>query len=123
MTVKKPTAHRIAAAPPLARYRPEEFRPGAHLQSDAELAKFTGAGRFGYFRHILQAKEIPIGEVLAAHLLDVGRAEALLDAGQARPGRLLEPEEVRLERLHAPYAFDTLPRVLLAVIEAVAKGR
>lgn len=28
-----------------------------------------------------------------------------------------------LERLHAPYAFDTLPRVLLAVIEAVAKGR
>ena len=28
-----------------------------------------------------------------------------------------------LERLHAPYAFDTLPRVLLAVIDAVAKGR
>lgn len=28
-----------------------------------------------------------------------------------------------LERLHAPYAFDTLPRVLLSVIEAVAKGR
>ena len=25
-----------------------------------------------------------------------------------------------LERLHAPYAFDTLPRVLLSVIEAVA---
>ena len=28
-----------------------------------------------------------------------------------------------LERLHAPYAFETLPCVLLAVIEAVAKGR
>ncbi|NJM28996.1 MAG: M20/M25/M40 family metallo-hydrolase [Rhizobiales bacterium] len=28
-----------------------------------------------------------------------------------------------LERLHAPYAFDTLPRVLLAVIDAVAKAR
>ncbi len=26
-----------------------------------------------------------------------------------------------LERLHAPYAFDTLPRVLLSVIDAVAK--
>ena len=26
-----------------------------------------------------------------------------------------------LERLHAPYAFETLPRVLLAVIEAVMK--
>ena len=28
-----------------------------------------------------------------------------------------------LERLHAPYAFETLPRVLLAVIDAVAKNR
>ena len=28
-----------------------------------------------------------------------------------------------LERLHAPYAFETLPRALLAVIEAVAKER
>jgi arginine utilization protein RocB len=27
----------------------------------------------------------------------------------------------RLERLHAPNAFDTLPRVLLSVIDAVAK--
>jgi arginine utilization protein RocB len=26
-----------------------------------------------------------------------------------------------LERLHAPYAFDTLPRVLLSVIDAVVK--
>jgi arginine utilization protein RocB len=26
-----------------------------------------------------------------------------------------------LERLHAPYAFEILPRVLLSVIEAVAK--
>lgn len=28
----------------------------------------------------------------------------------------------KLERLHAPYAFQTLPRILLAVIEAVAKS-
>lgn len=41
------------------------------LCSDAELAKFTGLSKFGYFRHILQAKEIPTGEVLAAHILDV----------------------------------------------------
>ena len=44
-----------------------------YLCSDAELAKFTSAGKFGYFRHILQAKDIPIGEVLAAHILDVKR--------------------------------------------------
>ena len=42
-----------------------------YLCSDAELAKFTSAGKFGYFRHILQARDIPIGEVLAAHILDV----------------------------------------------------
>jgi hypothetical protein len=35
------------------------------------LEGFTGAGHFGYFRHILHAKELPIGEVLAAHILDV----------------------------------------------------
>jgi hypothetical protein len=42
-----------------------------YLCSDSELAKFTSAGKFGYFRHILQAKDIPIGEVLAAHILQV----------------------------------------------------
>jgi hypothetical protein len=42
-----------------------------YLCSDAELARFTSAGRFGYFRHILQAKDIPTGELLAAHILDV----------------------------------------------------
>jgi hypothetical protein len=44
-----------------------------NLCSDAELAKFTSTGHFGYFRHILQAKDIPTGEVLAAHILDVKR--------------------------------------------------
>lgn len=42
-----------------------------YLCSDSEMAKFTSAGKFGYFRHILQAKEIPIGEVLAAHILQI----------------------------------------------------
>jgi hypothetical protein len=50
-----------------------------YLCSETELAKFTGAtarpepGRrdFGYFRHILQVQDIPVGEVLAAHILQV----------------------------------------------------
>jgi hypothetical protein len=41
------------------------------LCTDGELANFTGAGKFGYFRHVLQAKDIPIGELLAAHILQV----------------------------------------------------
>jgi hypothetical protein len=42
-----------------------------YLCSVSELTKFTSAGHFGYFRHILQATEIPVGEVLAAHILEV----------------------------------------------------
>jgi len=42
-----------------------------HLCTDSELVKFTRAGNFGYFRHVLQARDIPIGEVLAAHILQV----------------------------------------------------
>ena len=39
-----------------------------YLCLEAELVNFTRSGKFGYFRHILQAKDLPIGEVLAAHL-------------------------------------------------------
>ena len=33
-----------------------------------ELRRFTAAGRFGYFRHVLRAVDLPVGELLAAHL-------------------------------------------------------
>jgi hypothetical protein len=42
-----------------------------YLCDATELARFTSAGRFGYFRHILRAKDIPVGEVLAAHLREI----------------------------------------------------
>ncbi len=45
-----------------------------YLCSDAELVRFTAAGRFGYFRHILRAADIPTGEVLAAHIRQVSSA-------------------------------------------------
>ncbi len=45
-----------------------------YLCDDDDLAKFTSAGRFGYFRHILRAQDIPIGEVLAAHLQQASAA-------------------------------------------------
>jgi hypothetical protein len=34
----------------------------------SDLARFSSTGRFGYFRHILRAQDIPVGEVLAAHI-------------------------------------------------------
>jgi hypothetical protein len=39
-----------------------------YLCEPEELRRFTAAGRFGYFRHILRAKDVPVGELLAAHL-------------------------------------------------------
>lgn len=39
-----------------------------YLCSQDELRQFTSAGHFGYFRHILRASDLPVGELLAAHL-------------------------------------------------------
>ncbi len=45
-----------------------------YLCEDKDMVRFTDAGRFGYFRHILNGKDLPIGEVLAAHLMQAGKA-------------------------------------------------
>ena len=46
-----------------------------YLCDNDELCRFTSAGRFGYFRHVLRAQEVPIGELLAAHLKQTGEAQ------------------------------------------------
>jgi hypothetical protein len=50
-----------------------------HQCSPEELAEFTSAGHFGYFRHILRAPDAPVGEILAAHIQ--AAAQAHQDAG------------------------------------------
>ncbi|NPV55756.1 MAG: hypothetical protein HPY76_03655 [Anaerolineae bacterium] len=47
----------------------------------AELCRFTAHGRFGYFRHVLRAGDLPVGELLAAHL----RLAAVAHAQSGRP--------------------------------------
>ena len=42
-----------------------------------DLARFTGAGRFGYFRHILRSQDAPIGELLAAHVQQAAPAHGV----------------------------------------------
>jgi hypothetical protein len=39
-----------------------------YLCEDDDLCRFTGQGRFGYFRHLLRDEALPIGELLAAHI-------------------------------------------------------
>lgn len=47
-----------------------------HLCNEQEIIRFTGSGKFGYFRHILRAKDVPVGEVIAAHLQQAKTAHA-----------------------------------------------
>ena len=46
-----------------------------YLCDDKDIARFTE--KFGYFRHILNAKDAPIGEVLAAHIQQAGKARGV----------------------------------------------
>ena len=47
-----------------------------YLCDDKDLVRFTE--KLGYFRHILNAKDAPIGEVLAAHIQQAGKARGVV---------------------------------------------
>jgi hypothetical protein len=47
-----------------------------YLCSDQELRDFTTAGRFGYFRHILRPSDLPVADLLAAHISQVQEAQS-----------------------------------------------
>jgi hypothetical protein len=44
------------------------------LCGNDQICQFTSAGRFGYFRHVLRSKDLPIGELLAAHIQQARQA-------------------------------------------------
>ncbi len=46
-----------------------------YLCSQQELCEFTSAGRFGYFRHLLRQEDLPVSELLAAHLQQAQAAQ------------------------------------------------
>ena len=43
-----------------------------YLCDENDIVRFTG--KFGYFRHILNAKDAPVSEVIAAHIQQAGAA-------------------------------------------------
>ena len=47
-----------------------------YLCEPDEVRRFTAAGRFGYFRHVLRSVDLPVGELLAAHLQQAQQAHA-----------------------------------------------
>ena len=48
-----------------------------YLCDETDMARFTSIGRFGYFRHLLRNQDIPVGEILAAHLQQAGKAHGV----------------------------------------------
>jgi hypothetical protein len=57
--------------------RPPLSLDSIYLCSSQEICQFTSAGRFGWFRHIIRAEDLPIGELLAAHLQETHQAQKL----------------------------------------------
>jgi hypothetical protein len=49
-----------------------------YLCEPRELVEFTSSPRFGYFRHILRAENLPVGELLAAHIKQAQEAHTRL---------------------------------------------
>jgi len=59
--------------------RPALSLDAIYLCDAQEMRDFTTAGRFGYFRHVLRSNDIPTGDLLAAHILQV--QEVQIEAG------------------------------------------
>jgi hypothetical protein len=74
-----------------------------------EIRDFTSAGRFGYFRHILRNQDIPVGELLAAHL---GQAQAAhTEAGNSSWSQDAARELITLLRDDYPTLMSVLGAV------------
>ena len=58
--------------------RPPLSLDAIYLCTAQEVVRFTSAGQWGYFRHILRDQDKPIEELLAAHLLEARMAQEKL---------------------------------------------
>lgn len=88
-----------------------------YLCEPAEICRFTSAGRFGYFRHVLRAADLPVGELLAAHVQQAQSAHAA--AGNPAWANAATQELIILLRDDYP----TLMSVLGALSDALPGGR
>ncbi|HET6846189.1 MAG TPA: hypothetical protein VFH29_05105 [Anaerolineales bacterium] len=59
--------HQLPPRPPLSLDRVFPCDPET-------IRRFTGDQRFGYFRHLLRVPDLPLGELLAAHIQQAGSA-------------------------------------------------
>jgi hypothetical protein len=81
--------------------------------SDAELVEFTSAGRFGYLRHLLRNQDLPVSEIVAAHVQQASAAHEA--AGDKTWRRRVSHELIALLRDD----YETLMQVLGALGDAM----
>jgi hypothetical protein len=77
-----------------------------YLCEPDEICQFSPPGKFGYFRHVLRSKDIPTGELLAAHLRQANQAH--LAAGNPAWGKQATQELIVLLRDDYPTLMDVL---------------
>jgi hypothetical protein len=87
-----------------------------YLCGSRELCRFTGSGRFGYFRHLLRNQDLPLSELLAAHLQQAQQAHA--QAGN--PDWIHAATQELIVMLRDDY--PTLMSVLGALADALPEG-
>jgi len=95
-------AHLLPPRPPLS-------LDVINLCDEEELCRFTSTGRFGYFRHVLRVRDLPVGEILAAHIQQANQAH--LGQGDAAWGPSAAQEVITLLRDD----YQTLASVLNAL--------
>lgn len=99
-------AHLLPPRPPLSL---DEIS----LCDDEELRQFTTAGHFGYFRHMLRAADLPVAELMAAHLRQANAAHV----AAGNPGWVSEASKELITLLRDDY--PTLMSVLGALGDAL----
>jgi len=86
--------------------RPPLSLDAIYLCSSVDLRVFTASGNFGYFRHILRASDLPVGELLAAHIQQAQTAHA--QAGEMEWGSRATQELITLLRDDYPTLMSVL---------------
>jgi len=98
----KQISHMLPPRPPLSLDQ-------IYLCSPDELIRFTGTGRFGYFRHILRTADLPVDEIIAAHFQQTHLAQQ----EKGNPDWLNQATQELITLLRDDYT--TLMKVLNAV--------
>ena len=93
--------------------RPALSLDAIYLCNEQEVREFTTSGRFGYFRHVLRSNDIPTGDLLAAHILQV--QEVQVEAGNENWA--VEATQELIVLLRDDYA--TLMSVISTLADAV----